>query len=240
MNQRSYRLSANGHPVPAQEPEIAVNDLDDDYNGEYILFMVDPDARYPEDPQLRFIVHWWQAGLTKSSTAGNSTSDEGTALVNTTAPMVSYHRPQPPPDSAAHRYIQYLFEQPDDYMVPAAYSGYNDQNITNFPFEQLIADAGLGEPVAANYFYASNQTAVPDTFIGSPGSEYPGGNGAMITQGTNEPSATSGSSSASATGTATETEMTAPATYTGAAGTLRSDKTLTGVFLATGAFLALR
>ncbi|KAK5079901.1 hypothetical protein LTR70_005632 [Exophiala xenobiotica] len=231
-----------GIDVPASQPDIAVNEtyagLNNDYTGQYLLFMVDPDASYPENPQNRFIIHWWQEGLTKSTTEVDSASIGGTRLVNDTAPRVSYRRPRPPTNSSAHRYIQYLFEQPSNFQVPEAYSGYNDQNITRFPFEQFLNDAGLEAPVAANYFYCSNQTAVPATFVAAPGEEYPGGNGAMITQGTNEPTPTGGSSSASSTSTATG--AASPATYTGAASTFSSDTTLTSVLLAMGAFLALR
>lgn len=228
--------------MPASQPDIAVNEtydaLNNDYTGQYLLFMVDPDASYPENPLNRFIIHWWQEGLTKSTTEVDSASIGGTRLVNDTAPRVSYRRPRPPTNSSAHRYIQYLFEQPSNFQVPEAYSGYNDQNITRFPFVQFLNDAGLEAPVAANYFYCSNQTAVPATFVAAPGEEYPGGNGAMITQGTNDPTPTGGSSSASSTSTATG--AASPATYTGAASTFSSDTTLTSVLLAMGAFLALR
>lgn len=175
--------------------------------------MVDPDASYPQNPTNRFIIHWWQQGLVKSTTQANSTSIGGTQLVNTTAPRVAYRRPAPPTNSSAHRYIQYLFQQPPNFAVPAAYSGYNAMNASRFPFEQFVRDANLGSPVAANYFYCSNQSVVPALFAGAPGSQYPGGNGAMITQGTNLPSA---SSSASASATASRTSGT-PAIYTGAA-----------------------
>ena len=211
--------------------------------------MVDPDASYPENPQNRFIIHWWQESLTKSTTEVNSTSIGGTRLVNSTEPRVSYRRPRPPTNSSAHRYIQYLFEQPSTFQVPDAFSGYGNQNASRFPLQQFLEAANLDDPVAANYFYCSNQTTVPATFIAAPGGQYPGGNGAMVTQGTNEPSSTSSSSSASATGTATSastpsgsgtaTGVVPPATYTAMGNTFKSDNTLTGMILAIGASLAL-
>lgn len=75
-------------------------------------------------------------------------------------------------------------------------------NSTKFPFLQFVEAAGLASPVAANYFYCSNQTSVPGLFVAAPGSQYPGGNGAMVTQGQNLPSSTSGSGAPSATGPA--------------------------------------
>ena len=228
--------------------------------------MVDPDASYPENPLNRFIIHWWQEDLTKSSTEVNSTSIGGTRLVNNTAPRVTYRRPRPPTNSSAHRYIQYLFEQPDNFQVPEAYAGYGNQNASMFPLEQFLDDADLEDPIAANYFYCSNQTAVPATFVAARGEEYPGGNGAMVTQGTNEPSSTGASSVAPATETATSsisddgsnvsatdtasspsssagsgtaTGAASPEASTAIGSTSKSDNTLAGMVLAVGVSLAL-
>lgn len=223
--------------------------LDDEYIGQYLLLMVDPDASYPENPQNRFIIHWWQEGMTKSTTEVNSTSIGGTRLVNSTAPRVSYRRPRPPTNSSAHRYISYLFEQPANFQVPEAYSGYGNQNASRFPLEQFLQAAALDNPIAANYFYCSNQTAVSPTFVAVPGQQYPGGNGAMITQGTNEPSSTGPSSSPAATATTTSasppsgsgsaTGSASPAAYTGSGNAFKSENTLAGMILAIGASLAL-
>lgn len=197
--------------------------------------MLDPDASYPENPTSRWIIHWWQTGLTKSTTEVNSTAIGGTRLVNNTAPRVAYRRPRPPTNSSAHRYIQYLFEQPSNFQIPAQYSGYGTgTNTSRFPFESFVAAANLGDPVAANYFYCSNQTVVPGTFVAAPGSQYPGGNGAMITQGTNNPTPTSsGSASATSSGSAVSS---LPAQ---GAGTIQSGNTAFGVVLAIAAAWAL-
>lgn len=195
-------------------PQFALDtSIDAAYAGEYILFMLDPDASYPQSPTNRWIIHYWQEGVSKS----------GTTLQNTTAPIASYRNPAPPTNSSAHRYIQYLFQQPANFQIPAAYSGYNSANRTMFPFERFVADAGLTAPVAANYFYCSNQTVVPDNFVAPPGGEYPGGNGAMITQGL--------SGSATGTSMASATSAGSPATYTGAAGVVTPGKSLSAMVL---------
>lgn len=208
--------------------------LDYEYTGQYLLFLLDPDASYPENPTSRWIIHWWQQGLTKSTTEVNSTAIGGTRLVNSTdtAPRVAYRRPRPPFNSSAHRYIFYLFEEPNNFQVPEQYAGYSAQNGSRFPFEQFLDDTNLGDPVAANYFYCSNETAVPDTFVGAPGQQYPGGNGAMITEGTNNPTPTSGSPSSTSAGSAVST---LPAQ--GAAAT--TENAALGLWLAFGASLAL-
>lgn len=217
--------------VPAQQPTVAVNEsyssLDYEYTGEYLLFMLDPDASYPQNPTNRFIIHFWQEGLTKSTSDANNTDIGGTLLVNTTAPRVAFRRPRPPTNSSAHRYILYLFEQPSTFQVPQQYSGYGGMNASRFPFEQFLNDTDLGDPVAANYFYCSNETAVPNNFVGAPGSEYPGGNGAMITQGTNNPTPTGASTSSPSSPVST-----LPAT---GAGVMQSGNAALGMVLAIGA-----
>ncbi|KAK5074993.1 hypothetical protein LTS08_005429 [Lithohypha guttulata] len=220
-----------GINVPAEAPSIAVNEsyqsLGSAYTGQYVFFMLDPDASYPENPQNRWVIHWWQQGLTKSTSQVNDSGIGGTLLQNNTQPRVAYRRPRPPTNSSAHRYIQYLFEQPPNFSIPAIYSGYNNTNASRFPFEQFVADAGLNQPVAANYFYCSNQTAVPATFVAAPGGQYPGGNGAMITQGTNLPSATS-----TMVG---PTSATSPAVYTGSAASVEPGSYVAHFLLAFGA-----
>lgn len=224
--------------VPAQPPTFAVNEsyssLDYEYTGQYLLFMVDPDASYPENPLNRWILHYWQEGLTKSTSQVNDTSIGGTLLVNSTAARAEFRRPGPPTNSSAHRYILYLFEQPSNFQVPEAYSGYSSTNRTRFPFEQFIDAANLDAPVAANYFYCSNETAVPNTFVAAPGQEYPGGNGAMITQGTNIPSSTS----AGATATASPSSPVSSIPAQGA-GVVHSGNAAFGMVMAVGAAWAL-
>lgn len=196
-----------GIDVPSQAPTVAVNEsygpLNYSYTGPYMLFMLDPDASYPENPQNRWIIHWWAGNLTKSNNTAeaNMTSIGGTRLINTTAARVDYRRPRPPTNSSAHRYIQYLFEQPSNFSIPEAWSGYNSSNSSRFPFEKFIQATNLSNPVAANYFYCSNQSVVPAGFVAAPGGQYPSGNGAMVTQGTNQPSST-GVAGASSTGAA--------------------------------------
>lgn len=117
-------------------------------------------------------------------------------------PIVPYARPAPPPTSDAHRYILYLFQQPSNFTVPMAYSGYGAMNRTNFNLTNFISAANLGTPAAANYFFVSHKSGVPDTFVGAPSSTYPGGNGAAVTAGPG-PSVSSTGSAASASSTST-------------------------------------
>ncbi|KAJ9604169.1 hypothetical protein H2200_011003 [Cladophialophora chaetospira] len=201
-----------GVNVPSQEPTVAVDPSSfesiADYNGSYALIMVDPDARYPQAPTSRFILHWLQFNLTTAPA-----SDDGTTqLVNSTAPQAPYRGPAPPTNSSAHRYILYAFFQHENFTFPQAYEGYNATNRTSFNLTDFLDQSNLGpSPAAANYFYASNETAVPPDFIAAAGATYPGGNGEMITAGPGPsitPSSTPATATASTTGSAPTTTFT--------------------------------
>lgn len=185
---------------------------------QYVLIMVDPDASYPEAPQNRFILHYLQANVTKSNTDTFSTTAlGGTQLVNSTPPVVAYRRPRPPTNSSAHRYIFYAFQQPSaNFQIPSAYGQILNGNISRFNLTGFVQAANLGTPVAANYFYASNMTSVPPTFIAAPGAVYPGGNGLMVTSGTGVSTMASASGAMNMTNTASATG-TASGSATGSA-----------------------
>jgi hypothetical protein len=163
--------------------------------------MVDPDARYPQAPTSRFVLHWLQTDMTTAPQAADGTSQ----LINSTAPRAPFRRPGPPTNSSAHRYILYAFFQHENFTFPAAFEGYNATNRTSFNLTEFLDQSNLGQsPAAAMYFFASNQTDVPADFVATAGATYPGGNGEMITAGPG-PSITPSSSPAAATATTTGT-----------------------------------
>lgn len=208
-------------------PTVAINTAQymslASYNGSYVVMMVDPDARTPQDPNLRFILHWLQPNfmLSRNTTSMNY---PGTPLMNTTAAVVPYARPMPPPTSDAHRYILYAFQQPANFMVPSAFSGYSAMNRTNFNLTEFISAANLGTPAAANYFFCNNMTDVPQNFIALPGGTYPGGNGGAITDGPSGPATSTGGAATSASMTASTTGTAA----TSAAATTTDSSNLAG------------
>ncbi|KAL9053764.1 MAG: hypothetical protein Q9162_004562 [Coniocarpon cinnabarinum] len=168
-----------GPDVALQPPQVTVNASQyrsiAEYNGAYVLMMVDPDASTPQNPTSRFILHWMAANLTASPDNG--------VLTNSTPAVAEYAHPMPPPNSDAHRYILYAFQQPDDFAVPDAYAGYGGMNRSNFNVTDFLSQAALDQPAAANYFFVQNKTGTPPDFTASAGGSYPGGNGAAITAG---------------------------------------------------------
>lgn len=197
-----------GYGITAQPPVLGLNTTAymslSNYTGDYVVCMVDPDASYPEDPTKRFILHWLQPNMSQSTnvTVADLTLT-GVQLVNDSAPAVPFQRPTPPTNSSAHRYIIYAFQQPANFAIPAAYSGFSAQNRTNFNLSNFIRDAELGTPAAANYFYVSHETSVPDNFTAAAGGSYPGGNGDAVSSGdpyrSLVPTSTPGASSAGGT-----------------------------------------
>ncbi|KIW21625.1 hypothetical protein PV08_02205 [Exophiala spinifera] len=210
--------------VPANEPIVALETSSYDsiasYNGSYVLFMVDPDARYPSSPSLRFLLHWLQTDMTAAPMSSDGTS----RLVNTTSPRVPYIGPAPPTNSSAHRYILYAFFQHDNFSFPSSFEGIGAANRTRFNVTRFLDESNLGQsPAAAMYYYASNETQVPQDFTAAGGGTYPGGNGDMVTSGPGPSvtlSSTPASASASMTGSASSTAAgsAASASSTGAAG----------------------
>lgn len=170
--------------------------------------MIDPDAPSPDSPTSRFILHWLAANVTQGTTAEAPLTGQR-ALTNSTPAFVPYRAPTPPLNSSAHRYIIYAFAQPDNFAIPESFSGFSAQNRSLFSLDRFISEAGLGRPMAGEFWYVSREPEVPGTFVALAGGAYPGGNGAAIF------SAGSGSATATATSSASSTSSTGGAASTG-------------------------
>ncbi|KAK5047173.1 hypothetical protein LTR84_007116 [Exophiala bonariae] len=236
-----------GVGIADEEPIVAVETANyesiSSYNGSYVLLMVDPDARFPENPTLRFILHWLQTNVTAGPVGADGTSP----LINNTAARVPYRGPGPPTNSSAHRYIFYAFQQHDNFTFPAAFESFNATNRAMFNLTAFLDESNLGQvPAAAQYFFASNMTGVPQDFSAAAGGTFPGGNGQMITEGPGPAitasATTTGSGSAAATsgsgsGTASATGSAASASGSNAASVV--DASTGSLFVVLLAFLNL-
>ena len=114
--------------------------------------MVDPDAPAPQFPFPGQFLHWLQAGLTFPNSSAADLTEPAT---------ISYARPTPPNFSVPHRYTFFLYIQPSDFAVPTSpvdFTVFNATTRLSFDVEQFAREAGLGEPLAANYFLCGNQT----------------------------------------------------------------------------------
>lgn len=152
-----------------------------DASSPLLLVMIDPDAPSPDAPSASNILHWMAPDMSAKTAAQDFGPLQGQAvLTNSTPNVVPFAPPGPPATSSAHRYLLFLFEQPQGFAVPAQFTQFNAMTRTNFDFNAFIAAAALGAPIAVNFMYVSGQDVVPVDFQGAPFSEFPGGNGNAI------------------------------------------------------------
>lgn len=108
---------------------------------------LDIDAPFPSFGALGPILHWIQPGVKVSEASSLDTSHPFVA---------NYIGPAPPPGSSPHRYIFFLYEEPEgfDYKQHAPPNG---KSLGNWHRMRYDLDAwadkvGLGPVVAFNYF----------------------------------------------------------------------------------------
>lgn len=124
----------------------------------YILFMVDEDVNTGNGPRVQ-LLHYFQPNLVGIN---HELSIVPTAQNATTAVGAAYFTPSPPGGDGPHRYTLLLYPQPEGFTVPQAYASFSPPADANarYPFNMsgFAADAGLGQPVAANWFRVVNDT----------------------------------------------------------------------------------
>jgi hypothetical protein len=101
------------------------------------------------------LLHWMAANVTLASS-----NSSGATLLNVPAGVVPYIQPSPPVGDVPHAYTFVLFSQPANFSIPAQYAGLA-QNRIAFNTSQFLKDAGLGQPLAANYMRVQNLTGTP-------------------------------------------------------------------------------
>lgn len=214
MHFGSLHMTNSCLAVTMMQPSIAINGKNSatlarfaDDGGNLLLVMIDPDAPSPDMPTSSAILHWMAPNLAATTNAQDFGPLQGqSVLSNSTPNAVPFAPPGPPATSSAHRYLLFLFEQPQNFAVPAQFAQFNAMNRANFDLNGFIAAAGLSAPLAVNFMYVSGQDVVPADFQGAPFSTFPGGNGNAI----GLPGSTAGT-------VANGTMSTAPSTATGSA-----------------------
>ncbi|KAK6539152.1 hypothetical protein TWF694_009396 [Orbilia ellipsospora] len=188
----------------------------------FLVLMVDPDAPSPQNASLGQILHWLQPGVqVPINTKKVRSSDNSTTylkLDTTSVRSIAPYRGPAPPSQAPHRYTLMLFLQPnEDFSLPPSfkkYQGGNDRRFFNTT--KFIEAAGLGDPIAGNYFLSGVSTdgdgsQVIQDFDGTPSASKTSSAGVFVVQATGSP-ATTGNSSSPTFPTPTPTE-----THNGAA-----------------------
>lgn len=113
----------------------------------YLVVSLDIDAPFPSFGILGPILHWIQSDI-KVTSEGVLVSD---------APFVAnYIGPAPPPMSAPHRYIFFLYEQPADFDLtahaPVGGKKLSNSNRMWYDLDAWAEEIKLGPLVAFNYF----------------------------------------------------------------------------------------
>lgn len=74
-------------------------------------------------------------------------------LSSTATTPKAYTAPAPPAENPpfAHRYVNFLYAQPPNFVVPASQQSVVSSGL-NFNVTQFAIDASLGEPILGNYF----------------------------------------------------------------------------------------
>ncbi|KAI6081842.1 PEBP-like protein [Hypoxylon rubiginosum] len=136
----------------ARQPTIG---LSIPVNGSYVWMMIDLDASTnfinPGAGQPATYLHT----VIRDFKASGAASAAGiTTLASTATGPVSWFGPAPPAENPPHphRYTNLLWVQPANWQIPAAANTMLQNQKSGFNVPNFITAAGLGTPIAANYF----------------------------------------------------------------------------------------
>ncbi|KAH0610692.1 uncharacterized protein H6S33_012219 [Morchella sextelata] len=129
-------------------PIISIRGLQPSETDKYVGVIVDPDAPSRETPTRRNIRHYIASDLI----IGSECSPNGNIVTNTTAAANEYRGPNPPAGSGPHRYVFFLYRQPEGFDV--SFSDLDLSVIAEFNLTAWVEKTGLGGPVAGTWFEA--------------------------------------------------------------------------------------
>ncbi|OJJ69579.1 hypothetical protein ASPBRDRAFT_130876 [Aspergillus brasiliensis CBS 101740] len=129
-------------------------------NQTYTILFLDLDVLYNNNTTATVILHWYQPDLISS--------DNNILIPNPHAPIppresATYIAPQPPANSH-HRYLYLLYTQPPDYIFPDCFEHIFPPTVearAGFDVRLFAEAAGLGTPLAGNWFYVRNEVSLP-------------------------------------------------------------------------------
>ncbi|OTB00529.1 hypothetical protein M426DRAFT_65633 [Hypoxylon sp. CI-4A] len=132
------------------EPELSFASLSPEKT--YLVVNLDIDAPFPSFGVLGPVLHWRQPGFKATPLADG----EGFSLKSTEPFVTDYIGPAPPPISSPHRYIFFLYEQPEGfdakkYAPPEGKKVPATQRM-RYDLDAWEKEAKLGPVLALNYF----------------------------------------------------------------------------------------
>ncbi|KAL7624857.1 hypothetical protein AAE478_004071 [Parahypoxylon ruwenzoriense] len=124
-------------------------------NETYLWMMIDLDASTnflnPAQGQRTTYLH---TVIRDFKASGSATADGVSTLTSSSNSPVAWFGPAPQPENPPHphRYTNLLWEQPQNWQIPASASQMLQSQKTGFDVPKFITAAGLSDPIAANYF----------------------------------------------------------------------------------------
>lgn len=121
----------------------------------YVVIALDLDAPFPSFDKLGPVLHWVQSGL---EVVASTESAAAPAPFEISAPFIAnYIGPAPPPGSSPHRYVFFLYEQPEEFDGVKKFAPKDGKTLGNGArmwtrLDEWEKKLGLGEVIAVNYF----------------------------------------------------------------------------------------
>ncbi|GJE91792.1 PEBP-like protein [Phanerochaete sordida] len=136
----------------AGPPQFAVRGALSQDTHKFVLAAVDPDAPYPQDPNVAQVRHILQGDLVLGPALGSQTYK----LVNETPALTDWIQPEPPADSPPHRYIFLLYQQPKGFDSQT-FVAPNDSIPAReyFNISQFAEEVGMGDPIGGSFVLVS-------------------------------------------------------------------------------------
>lgn len=126
-------------------------------NTTYVLIMIDPDVRFNGSEVT--ILHWLAQDLILAP--GNALHPYTLVSANASNMIAPYIGPAPPAElpPRAHKYVQLLYAQPENFNIPSSYSKVMLSRV-GFALDGFVKEAGLKELVAGSWFEVRNDSLV--------------------------------------------------------------------------------
>jgi phosphatidylethanolamine-binding protein (PEBP) family uncharacterized protein len=145
-NEKVVNGSFIGRAEATLAPSLVWPDAATDSTKKYLHINIDLDAPFQSFSILAPILHFLQKDIVIGANG---------ALETSSAPLVDWIKPGPPPGSGPHRYVSLLYEQPDGFnsdgsIIPEG--GMARIARMRFDLGGFEKKGGLGKPVAGAWF----------------------------------------------------------------------------------------
>ncbi|TGJ79815.1 hypothetical protein E0Z10_g8962 [Xylaria hypoxylon] len=150
----SKNVATGGQPLTkadtARQPTIGISGP---VNGSYIWMLIGKSTNF-QNPKAGQPATYLHTVLRDFKASGAASAAGITTLATTANGPVSWFSPQPGAENPPHphRYTNLLWVQPANWQVPSAANTMMQNQKVGFDVTKFITAAGLGSPIAANYF----------------------------------------------------------------------------------------